>query len=183
LYVQARFREVRDSPGHTAHLGLPDVSCESCHVEVDAGLSRPTALVCVHCHEDVPPAIHPQAEVGTVGAEGASWDHAPSCQGCHRFTDYRDYGPNECMRCHLLPHGATPAIVQHAGTDCTLCHRAHAEPSLLNASCLDCHQRHPTDHGDVESPAGCITCHRAHETAEMASSRCNACHAERGVRR
>lgn len=163
LYVQARFREIRRSPGHTAHVGVPDVDCESCHEEVDGGLSRPTGVVCVRCHADTPPAIHPQARIGTVSAEETSWDHPPSCQGCHRFTEDRDYGPNDCMRCHLLPHATRAAIVEHATTKCTLCHRPHAEPSLVIADCLDCHRRHARTGGDAPSPEGCLRCHGAHD--------------------
>ncbi len=179
LYIQARFRNVRESPGHAAHVSLPGLSCLSCHEETPGGLSRPTALVCVRCHEHAPPAIHPQAWAGAADAEHASWDHPPGCQGCHRFTQDRDYGPRDCMRCHLLRHAAVPAIVQHAATTCTLCHHPHRAPSLETTTCLACHGRHATAHGEVPSPEGCLTCHRVHDSPQAVTRRCTECHATR----
>lgn len=179
LYVQARYRAVRESPGHAAHVGVTDIECSSCHDPGDGGLAVPTAESCMQCHAEMA-TLHAGARLEVSGDDAASWDAVPSCLGCHRFTEDHAYEPLDCMRCHVQSHGDTVEIVQHSTTQCTGCHRPHESPALVAADCTECHEPHPTAHGAVESPDGCLTCHRSHDLTELASDRCDDCHSSGG---
>ncbi len=179
--VPATFEDVRDSPGHVAHLATHRVECADCHEVRENGFTPPSPDVCTRCHEDRHPEIHltPSAET-------------PTCLGCHRFGADTSIAPDACLRCHAEPHGETWAVERHRTVACARCHRAHEAPSLAPATCTECHAIDLSHHAtppalapaaastlaSTASPAACLECHRAHVEPDRIALACTECHAD-----
>ncbi|HEY0988472.1 MAG TPA: hypothetical protein VGD80_15515, partial [Kofleriaceae bacterium] len=105
--VPVTYRDVRESAGHTSHIGK--VPCADCHG--DGEFTPPPAALCEQCHPAVVTPLH----------RGAP---APSCQDCHAFGK-ENREPTACMRCHDKPQGPAHAVGLHADQPCGSCHRPH----------------------------------------------------------
>src|SRR5689334_2374116 len=86
--VPASWRDVRESAGHTVHVGKANVACKDCHGERTFG--TPPADLCEKCHGTVQTPLH--------GANLA-------CQSCHGFGKDTAIKPAACMRCHEQAQG------------------------------------------------------------------------------
>ncbi|WP_428266074.1 cytochrome c3 family protein [Haliangium sp.] len=169
LEVSARFRDIRQSPGHRDHIEGHGVACADCHdLDPDGlGFTALGADLCQRCHPDQRVAVHT-----SLLAESST-----DCLDCHRFSEDRSIRPDHCLRCHDQAQGYVEAIVQHREESCLDCHRVHQEPALVPRPCVDCHERTDTRH--VPGLAGallCLDCHDSHDTHNQADQRCARCH-------
>jgi len=194
--VPPTWASVRDSAGHTKHLGSKkqDVVCRDCHDESNGKFAVLGETACTKCHE-------PQLKLTHVGKPGP--DHTP-CISCHAFGAKP---AATCISCHAETQGKLAAVAVHATKDapCTSCHMPHRDPQVKQADCAKCHTKIQASHGkqhvasDVTlargwldagvglvekggspDPAGapsCTDCHAPHTRAVAATTTCNGCHA------
>ncbi len=159
---------------HTVHAAAtPTITCAQCHEEVGGQFLRAKSWPCKKCHADAPLTVH----ATTAGSSKAS-----ECWTCHDFSaEAKGKSAIACATCHAKPQGGLPAITAHdpakPDEDCGSCHRAHEEPSLVDARCESCHQEPVSGHAKKDIPiTGCASCHGYHEKAVVASGRCTNCH-------
>lgn len=170
-HVPARWRVVRSSAGHLAHLGT--IACAECHAR---GFTPPPLDVCTRCHVEATWLHHNDATL-----------QAPTCADCHDFAGNRARTPWDCMRCHGKDQGRVAAVGAHADQPCSECHRAHAWPPTARRACLECHPDRDTRHAGLR---GCRDCHTVHEASRItlasidagaapsgAAALCERCHA------
>ncbi len=175
LYIQKRWRDVRESYGHEEHLRQEDITCWSCHEKSpNGGVSRPDASICAGCHENHPASLHAETLMGPANA---------GCLDCHGFDDNEIKPADRCVVCHETPQGYVRAIKGHGDgkTPCKGCHQPHQVPSLKPKECVDCHEKKiKLRHGrkrKVDKAQSCLACHAVHETKGEPSRRCASCHA------
>jgi hypothetical protein len=145
--VPASYRDVRESAGHTKHLGK--VACVECHGPL--GFEQPPATVCASCHAKTTPLHHDDPTAGT---------RAPHCTDCHAFGKDKTVEPWNCMRCHAQPQNHIAAVGAHSDEKCSDCHQPHASPATSPRQCTDCHADRETKHAGLR---GCLDCHSMHE--------------------
>lgn len=164
--VPASWEQYRTSPGHTEHVLNRRIDCTSCHDVQREGFTNPGTAVCKSCHAKETGMLH----------RGGSGSDATGCLTCHAFAPDRPAAT--CISCHAQPHGASPAVVQHADVDCTKCHHVHESPSIMPADCAGCHDERATGHPAHEGSAGCRDCHQVHRPAAFAVTQCSSCHSQ-----
>jgi len=179
--VPARYRDVRASAGHVAHVGK--VECSACH---DADFHAPAPELCATCHASVATPLHRAAS-------------APTCRQCHDFGTGTRAPQASCAQCHTETHGDQPCVQCHAphasATAMPACTDCHAEQQTLHGGvrgCRDCHRMHETVQRANESCARCHTaktaatstghpactgCHAPHDFATSQVAACTSCHA------
>lgn len=167
VQVPSRFQDIRESPGHLAHVHDAGLACASCHaLAMGLTFDVPDADLCSRCHD----------ERATVHASILA-QAATDCLSCHTFAEDRNIRPTNCGRCHASGQGFVGAIVQHGREDCMACHRPHAEPSLAPRPCEECHATERAKHANgVKGALLCLDCHRSHDTSIAADARCADCH-------
>jgi hypothetical protein len=169
VQVPARWKQVKGSVGHRAHLAAGDVKCRDCHLFDANGFVAPGTRPCSTCHAEKQAFVH-----GSALARAAT-----DCFSCHDFGGDPGIKPWACARCHAPAAGAK---VTHFDQDCAHCHRPHDQPSLLPRACRDCHQdvggATGVRHGArlVAGASTCLDCHEAHDQSIQASRRCQSCH-------
>ena len=168
-FVPAKYRDVRTSAGHKAHLGK--LECGDCH---DDTFAKPPADLCTRCHAKTTP-LHPPDPTAS--------EHAPTCTDCHSFT--KETPAWSCMSCHDRDRGHAKAVGTHSDEDCSKCHQPHATPATTARTCTSCHNAGETQHAGLH---GCLDCHSVHENkrttlASIDPKRvpprgCESCHAK-----
>jgi hypothetical protein len=170
--VPASWHDVRESRGHSVHVGQEGIACNKCH-DVAGGFHPPSLAVCAKCHE-------PQARMrhGLHGQMADEMGIVADCSACHVFGRQADHEPWNCIRCHEEPQGKLGAVQVHAVAPCSQCHHPHEEPAIAAAACLSCHLASDNRHAGIAGAdsKNCLTCHQAHGPAEQAVERCQACH-------
>jgi hypothetical protein len=169
VQVPARWKQVKDSRGHRAHLAAGDVKCRDCHLFDANGFVAPGTTPCATCHAEKQAFVHasPLARAST------------DCFSCHDFGGDPNIEPWACARCHQEPTG--PGVA-HFDQDCKNCHRPHEQPSLSPRRCQDCHKdiggAEGIRHGArvVAGATTCLDCHESHDQSIQASRRCQSCH-------
>ncbi len=163
-HVPASWRDVRESAGHTVHVGKNKLPCSDCHGEA---FETPPLELCEKCHPNTQATVHPRDPLGKM----------PSlqCRDCHGFGPDLAVKPPNCMRCHAQAQGSHPAVGAHSDQKCSDCHRAHGTPSLTPRPCTDCHAERATQHAGLR---GCLDCHQMHEDSLAADTGCASCHAK-----
>ncbi len=169
--------------------GLDNTDCVKCHEPIvsevgQSGQQHKTAVTCLDCHLE-----HPPAGVQVI----------PECAMCHEPAVKPHYAVENCVTCHN-PHdpleikfaqveGANQVCASchvnegkqltrypslHSELDCSACHNEHG--SWL--SCLDCHD----GHSNGMDYATCLSCHQPHKptvvTYDLAvpNNWCGGCH-------
>jgi hypothetical protein len=129
-HVPATWAEVRTRPGHTMHVGKPDVACHDCHEETDASFTSKGVAACTHCHEKQTSKTH-----------AGGGEEKTSCLSCHAFGAKPAAA---CISCHAKPEGKHQSIRVHASpdADCKSCHDPHRDPIAINKDCPQPSQRH-----------------------------------------
>jgi hypothetical protein len=171
LEVAARFKAIRESPGHIIHIQTARLECAACHAIADAERKHfdvPDSNLCVRCHGALPLTMHASvlAQAGT------------ECLNCHTFGEDYTIRPDNCVRCHGQGQGFIEPIVIHGKEACVGCHRVHQEPSLVPKPCTSCHDK-VGDARHAPNIAGavlCLDCHRSHDNHTAADQRCADCH-------
>lgn len=137
--VPASYAEVRDLPGHVAHLGKTTkidgaervIECKDCHEVKKEGFVSPGAKPCGHCHEKQEKAHH-------LGSK----EKPTPCTTCHVFAP-NDAGSKtpHCLDCHKEAQGKMAALPKHltSGVACTACHSPHGKLTSALATCTSCH--------------------------------------------
>jgi hypothetical protein len=170
--VPAAWRDVRESPGHTAHVAQQGLACEKCH-GTNQGFEVPSLQVCASCHAEQATMRHGINEPHVDDLLGTA-----DCTSCHDFRSAETRDAWNCIRCHELQQGELHAIEVHAREACSTCHRPHDPVAIQPAACVACHASSDNTHAKL--PGGeaenCLTCHRAHAPAAIANDRCTDCH-------
>jgi len=188
--VQLAWQSARLTPGHQTHVTKQRLACTQCHnLKGDAvDVASPTA--CVSCHQKASGIRHAEAQAKARFGAAAKAD----CTTCHAFApsdgagipqakavSHSAFAPTDCLRCHSLAQGATPAVTVHVTAACASCHQPHEDATPQPGACGSCHQAVATTHAalhvtDIEK---CTTCHqRQHAPASAASDTCATCHAK-----
>ncbi|NOU28087.1 MAG: hypothetical protein HOO96_09305, partial [Polyangiaceae bacterium] len=198
--VPLTWSDVRDAPGHRAHVGLKDVGCGDCHAAAagtaDAGASFASATnadSCVKCHAK---------EVGKT--HGGKPPEITTCLSCHAFAK----PAATCISCHDKTEGMHPAITTHKTPEapCASCHNPHREHTAVAADCKGCHTKESgfahgkmppiTDVARISGPGfdvhkglpashtghatgACTDCHAPHTKGSAAKDTCIGCHQDK----
>jgi len=142
---------------------------------------------CGHCHSmEVSKHRNGAKDVDLTSATGIGQTGTQVCSECHGSNGpHGTCDSNDCLSCHNVAQGATPAIVpatnHHSGA-CATCHYAGAadgraphdtiRPLTTNASCLACHTT--VNQGTNHHIGTCTTCHA--EPGVSIRKTCTNCH-------
>jgi hypothetical protein len=163
--VPATWASVRESAGHTAHVGKDKIACSSCHDERDGGFLSLKEAACTSCHAKEIAQTHPGNDAKPT-----------TCLTCHAFGAAP--APT-CLGCHANAQGKSAAVAVHIseGSPCTSCHKPHEEQTAVQADCATCHKDVTASHGS-RSVSTAVPSHGVGEAgAHVANGTCSDCHA------
>ena len=122
---------------HIVSYDSAPIACQACHLDTNSPF---TPLACIDCHagHDRPFITAHMLAFGT------------DCQNCHDGVD----------RTTGFDHSQTrfPLLGQHAGLECSACHRAKTTPEATTTKCAGCHAE-PAAHAGVFANQDCGACH------------------------
>ena len=204
LSVQPAWQVARLSRGHQVHVVSEHIACAKCHELSGDSVGAPSPARCASCHKQESTIQHAKLEATQRFGDSVKAD----CTACHAFArpdpgapaavatvldggapdaaaadagvPHGDFGARDCVRCHGVKQGDTPAIVIHASSQCVSCHRPHEDATPKPGACSGCHQAIATTHAALgNSPIQvCTTCHQhQHSPAADALETCATCHA------
>ena len=200
--VQLAWRTARGIDGHQVHVVKQHVQCTQCHDLTATAIGTVSPSRCATCHQKESAIHHGEKEAVERFGAGMKAD----CTLCHAFTDGRNAhskltaaeraGPSlegspnrpshagfkatDCISCHAVQQGSTPAVVVHGSSDCVSCHRPHEDATPKPGPCASCHHDITTSHASLGKSAEqvCTTCHQhQHAPASDALGTCVTCHA------